>query len=100
MTDETLKTLMQNLPAIIAAVTGLVAAIYAAKANAASKANTGAIEVVRQDVNDKMQQLITTTGAAEHAKGLKEGEALPQHPAAADEVVKVAIVDMPEGSGK
>lgn len=47
-----------------------IAAVYGAWK---SSRNAKAIEVVRTDVNDKMQQFIQTKGEAEHAKGVIEG---------------------------
>ncbi len=46
-----------------------VAAIYGAYR---SKRNSQAIEVVRSDVNDKMQQFLKTTKTAAHAEGVLE----------------------------
>jgi hypothetical protein len=71
--------LIDQLPAIIAASAGIVAAILSYRANRNAKAatvqsaaNSDAIEVVRTDVNDKMQQLVNTTAKASHAEGMKE----------------------------
>lgn len=54
-----------------------IAAVYGAwKSSRNAKAIEGVktdVEVVRTDVNDKMQQFIQTKGEAEHAKGVIEG---------------------------
>jgi len=54
--------------ALIAAIPGTVAAI-------ASIMNHFRIEVVRKDVNGKMQQLLKTTGDAREAQGNLAGRA-------------------------
>jgi hypothetical protein len=74
MDDHPLTIFISKLPEIIMAISVILAAYWSYKAKEQGKANSTAIEVVRTDVNDKMQQLIKTTGEAEHAKGLKQGQ--------------------------
>ncbi len=76
--SETETTFLQVLPQTITALAALVGAVGGVwlgfLSYRKSKDNAKAIEIVRTDVNDKMQQLIKTTGEAEHAKGLKQGQ--------------------------
>lgn len=51
-------------------------------------ATQGSIEVVRQDINGKMDNLLQTTAEAERAKGVLEGRAAES----ADREVKASII--------
>lgn len=73
MSDEVQKELIRNLPAIITAIGVIVGAWFSYRAQKQGKQNADAIEIVRTDVNDKMQQFITVSGEAEHAKGVIQG---------------------------
>lgn len=56
---------------LIAKIIVAFAAVYGAYK---SRNNSKAIEVVRNDVNDKMQQFIAVTKTASHAEGVIEGQ--------------------------
>ena len=82
MENSPLTTFVSKLPEIIMAVSVILTAYWSYKAKEQSKDNSKqivaqgdkqakAIEVVRTDVNDKMQQLITTTHDEAYAKGVK-----------------------------
>lgn len=53
-------------------VTALIVAIPAGLGWLQSRKNAAKIEVVRTDVNDKMQQFIAVTKTASHAEGVLE----------------------------
>lgn len=87
---------------LISKVVIAVAAIYGAWK---SKQNSGAIEgvkndveVVRTDVNDKMQQFIKVTGDAEHAKGVIEGHKAGsiESKGTSDDPIHVKVSDVKE----
>lgn len=107
MNDQTTIEFIKNLPQIIGAfVQALVAlgvilaAYWAYKANKQSasaadqsKANAESIEVVRTDVNSKVDKLVQVTGEAEFAKGQKhEGE---KHALENKGPMQVEIVESP-----
>ena len=72
---KALPNILLALAAVIGAFSGLVIGIRTSrkvdKVDAKADAANIAIEVVRSDVNDKMQQLITTTHDEAYAKGVK-----------------------------
>lgn len=108
MENNPLSLFITKLPEILMAISVILAAYWSYKAKEQGKANSkqiveqgnkqaAAIEVVRNDVNDKMQQFIQVTGESEHAKGVIQGEANRQPILAADEVVKVQLVEESTG---
>jgi hypothetical protein len=111
MNNEVLVKLIDQLPQILTAAGVVVTAFgtiilgwlnyrrtgtaisVSEKAVEQGAANAKSIEVVRNDVNDKMQQFIEVTKASSHAEGKLEGEALPQRVAVdGDDPIKVEIV--------
>jgi len=94
--------LIDGLPQILTAIGVIIAAYLSFKSNQQSKANSAKIEVttekisseievVRSDVNDKMQQFLTVTGEAEHAKGVIAGKASTEA-----EPLKVEVTKLPD----
>lgn len=63
-----------------------------------SRQNSKSIEVVRTDVNDKMQQFIKVTGDAEHAKGVIEGHKAGsiESKGTSDDPIHVKVSDVKE----
>lgn len=95
--------LIDQLPSILTAVGSLVAAIFAGWAVLQSKKNAAAVEIVRNDVNDKMQQFIEVTKTSAKAEGkLEEKDEQAVRDADApkalivEDIVKVELV---EGKG-
>ena len=80
MNDDTLKTLITNLPAIITALGVIVTAYLSYRSNRQSKANAVQIEEVRQGVNGQSAALLKVTGEAEFAKGMKAEQDAPSSP--------------------
>lgn len=72
MSDPTLIFIAGGVQTVLLAVVAAVLKIYGDKNHAATQES---IEVVRQDVNGKMEKLLQVTGASEHAKGHLEGVA-------------------------
>ena len=95
MNEQTTIEFIKNLPQIIGAFGIILAAYWAYKAKTQGTQNAAAIEVVRTDVNNKMQQLVETTARASKAEGKKEeaGEQAVREQAALP--VKVEIVESP-----
>lgn len=104
MNDVVLIKLIDQLPQIITAVGALIAAILSGWALIQGKRNAAAVEVVRADVNDKMQQFIEVTKTSSRAEGILEekGEQAKRDSDAPtmipiDDTIKVAVVQLPEG---
>lgn len=65
-----INELIRNLPMIITAIGVILAAYWSRQAKNQSAANNEAIEVVRNDVNDKMQQQMELIAKSSHAEGV------------------------------
>lgn len=66
-----MTTEVKDLIDLFVKIVVAIAAVYGAWK---SSRNAKAIEVVRSDVNDKMQQFIEVTKTASHAEGVIEGQ--------------------------
>ena len=65
--------MLHDVADILTAIAAIVAAVMAFNASKKSDENGTKIQAVHVDLNSRLTQLITATGAAAHAEGLEAG---------------------------
>ena len=100
MTEETLKLLIQNAPAILTAIGVIASAYFSYRANQSSKANAAAIQEVHTLTNGQSEKMGKLAEAVGFGKGEKSARLEGEQKAkdllhTTDNPLPVAIVTVP-----